>query len=292
MCEVELNGKEISRWGRKLLRAHADLTPFFKSDNVDPLENYRRAHAHLSARGHARRMFGDKFVGIENGFSRRVGSANVIFSVRHLPEWLAKDSIRAEYKCDHNIVPLAVQYTRHFIESFQVEKVLHVRFSDFLNRNQQIVDAVWRFLEIEPPKDAYVWWDSIGAYQPEDPKASMNWWRGHASSAVKPESGDTQVKIAPIAFWQRILPIFDRYYEAAGQGVKVAQSEIEADLLALDAIAKEYTLPIDAAYLHNYSKSANPDIKTKRRNGTAPGWKSLTARIAKWVSSVKTLPLG
>jgi hypothetical protein len=281
MCEVELANRHITRWGKRLLREHPHMEPFFCCEGADILEAYGRAQAHLSKLGYARQLFGDKFVGIESNIASKVDGAKIIFTVRHLPEWLAKDSVLSEYKFEDNIVPIAVQYSKQFLESFRLERVFHVRFSDFLRHHRRTVDSIWHFLDIESPQGGDRWWESVGNYPPGDPKQAISWWRGHASSAVQPQSSDTQVEIANLPFWQEILPIFNRYYKAAGAAVRPPLDEIEADLQALDLIAEKFAVPTKAAYLHSYSRSANFQMKTERRKRQARSWKSAIARFLK-----------
>jgi hypothetical protein len=286
MCEVHLNEKSPSRWAKKLLSLHRDLLPMFNLEAAtDPLDRYRHMQMHLAKQNWARAYFGDKFATIDSGYSNWARSSRVIFTVRQLSEWLAKDSVQRIYNHEDNIVPLAVQYTKHFLESFLLDRVLHVRVDDFLNKNERIVDEVWKFLGLEPPEDAYRWWQSIGQYAPQDPKSAINWWRGHASSAIAPQKNDTQVVISKHPFWDAILPIFEGYYCNLESKKPLNPDEISADFDRLDRIAKEFTLSLADAYDFYESRSINPDVRRARRKRKQP-WYSL-GRLKSMIQSNK-----
>jgi hypothetical protein len=264
MCEVDLNRTHISRYGTKLLRAHPHMLPcFFRPYGSDFLTNYARAHEMMRARGHAAKYFGDKIVGIDSGYVDDYRDSRVIYTVRRLPEWLAKDSVRAWFPLERNIVPFAVQYTKHFVESFLLPRRHHVRLDDFLNRNAQVVHDVWRFLEIDPPANPERWWETVGKYPETDPKAPLNWWRGHASAAVAPQENDTEVAIKPSPFWQELLPIFDKYY----QGLDTRHfepDEIAVDLAQLQSIIDRHHCPFESGFVKVRSQSRNSQFKSKR----------------------------
>jgi Sulfotransferase family len=269
MCEVFLNNSNPGRWGAKLLKAHPDALPFFfRSFDADRLENYRNAQRHFATQGYGRRYFGDKFADIDSGFSEWVQDARVIFSVRHLPEWLAKDSVRANYPLDANLVPFAVQYAKHFLESFLLDRVHHVRLEDFLTDNAGVVDRIWKFLDLPLPENTYHWWETIGHYPPGDPKACLNWWRGHISSSIAPQGNDTRVETTPHPFWNSILPIFDHYFTAVETGLRLSRTEVMRDIAALEKLTDMFVLSVEEAYEAEVSRSHNfrlKEAKAQRR---------------------------
>jgi hypothetical protein len=164
-------------------------------------------------------------------------------------------------------VPFAVQYAKHFVESFLLPRVHHVRLESFINDNAGTVRDIWRFLEVDPPEKAELWWETVGKYGPGDPKGALNWWRGHASSAVEPQENDTRVEIRPSAFWSEILPIFNKYY--GGIGVQFSRSEIEADLERLHGLIGRYNQPFDTCFDLAVSQSHNPRIRRHRESAKA-----------------------
>jgi hypothetical protein len=156
-------------------------------------------------------------------------------------------------------VPFAAQYAKHFIESFRIPRVYHVRMEAFLGDNGALVRDIWEFLEIEPPDQAELWWKTIGHYPWGDPKRKLNWWRGHSSSAVAPQGNDTKVEISPNPFWAEILPIFDKYYDGVGRSF--APAEIEADLEKLQSMIGRHHQPLGTCFNLAASKSRNPRLK-------------------------------
>jgi hypothetical protein len=265
MCEVSLNNSLISRYGTKLVKLYPEfLDCFFRPRGGDGFESYRKAHAMMRAKGYANRYFGDKMVGIDSGYADGYKDVRVIFSVRRLPEWIAKDSVRGWFPLDLDVVPFAVQYAKHFVESFLLKRVYHVRMEDFLGDNAAVVHGIWDFLGITPPEKAESWWETIGHYPPGDPKGALNWWRGHASSAVAPLENDTKVKVRKSAFWDEILPIFDKYYDGVRKRTFTRQ-EIEADLAQLQGMIGRYHHPFDTCFAAETSRSHNLGLKDKRR---------------------------
>jgi hypothetical protein len=275
MCEVLLNNSRISRYGGKLLKLKPEFLPcFFRGHDSDFLANYRRAHDMMRARGYAGRYFGDKIVSIDSDYTEVYRDTRVIYSVRRLPEWIAKDSVRAWFPLDLDAVPFATQYAKHFIESFLLPRIHHIRMEEFLQRNGDVVRDVWRFLELDPPANAERWWETIGHYPQGDPKGALNWWRGHASSAVAPQENDTRVEIQPGPFWQEILPIFDKYYDGVGTR-QFEAAEIKADLAQLQSMIGRYRQPFDTLFAEATSRSHNIKLKDKRGKGR----KSMIGRI-------------
>lgn len=260
MCEVDLNDSSISRYGIKLIKRKPAFLPyFFQQAGDDKWANYRRAHAALRAEGFAGRLFGDKFVSMDSNYADGFMDCRVIYSIRSLPEWLAKDSIRASFPLHLDVVPFAVQYTKHFVESFLLPRVYHVSMEAFLERNAELVGDLWRFLEIAPPERATSWWETVGAYPPGDPKRLLNWWKGHASSAVPPRKNDTHVEIQDNPFWADILPIFTKYYR--GIGGSFEKDEIIADLAQLQRLIGLHRQPFDNCYTRSTSRSLNAHFK-------------------------------
>jgi hypothetical protein len=252
------------------LGAQPALLPyFFRAYGADRLDNYRRAHEELRRRGVAKRYFGDKFVGIDSGYSADFKDVRVIFCARNLPEWIGKDSVRKWHNLDENIVPFAVQYTKHFVESFLLQDIFYIKMEDFLSENAKVVHGVWQFLGMEPPRNAERWWETIGKYEPDDPKGAMNWWRGHASSAVAPQDNDTRFQIRRNAFWDDILPVFDKYYGSAGNR-RFERPEIEQDLVALQAMMGKHVQSFSSCFAEAVSQSHNPRFKNKRRRKKSP----------------------
>jgi hypothetical protein len=264
MCEVELNKSHVSRYGNKLVKAQPDLLPcFFRAPGSEWLENYRKAHEVLRTKGFAKGRFGDKLVGIDSSYAKDFKDCRVIYSVRRLPEWIAKDSIREWFPLDLDVVPFATQYVKHFVESFLLPRIYHVRMEAFLKKNASVVREIWQFLEIDPPEKAELWWETIGHYPAGDPKGALNWWRGHASSAVAPQDNDTQVQIKPNAFWAEILPIFNKYYDGIGQ--TFAKAEIEGDLERLQGMIGRHHQPFETCFKLADSESRNSRFKEERR---------------------------
>jgi hypothetical protein len=265
MCEVYLNQSIVSRYGRRLVQQFPGLRRFFIARyGADWRANYREAHAWLQAHGFAKAYFGDKFARIDSGYSREIGDSRAIYCIRDVAEWVAKDSVREIYPLDADIVPFAAQFLKHFVESFLLPRVYYVKMPEFLSSNLLVTKRVFSFLELEMPAQSEQWWNTIGSYGEADPKSSMNWWKGHASSAIAPQKNDTSVRLRLHPFWDTIIPIFEKYYVAANER-RMASTEVEADLHRLDEIIDKYSLSFSDAYEDAQSESQNDHFKERRR---------------------------
>jgi len=269
MCEVMLYRSNISRFGRKLLKADpALLSCFFRRVGADWLESYRQAHELLRAKGFAKRCFGDKLVGIDSNYAQDFQDTKVIYSVRRLPEWIVKTAALDWYPFGIDVVPFAVQYAKHFVESFLVPRIYHVRMEDFIEQNAAVVREIWQFLETDPPEQAEAWWEILGHYPGGDPKRKLNWWRGHASSAVATQENDTRIQIRRNPMWDEVLPIFDKYYEG-GRDRRFARAEIEADLARLQDMVGRHHQPFESCFMEAAAQSRNAHFKEERRRTKA-----------------------
>lgn len=219
LYEIGLASDELSKHGGLLLQRHPQLRPLqrFITPNAKP---YRELAEQLDSFGFDDRpsVIGDKYPGFR-AINDYDGSADrVIFCVRDLRTWLAKDAVRRTFCSEQNVVPVATAYCRAFIKSFFWSNVMHVRLEEFVKKNSRVRRDTLKFLSLSPDDLPVNWWDQVGIYSDKSLKSSTRWWTGHPSSMLKPEKSDTTVTVRKNEFWTAINEIMTKYYDAASVG--------------------------------------------------------------------------
>ena len=83
----------------------------------------------------------------------------------------------------------------------------------------------------------YGWHNKIGNYEDDANKNKFDWWGRHKSSKSNSGKFDISVDINYNVFWEKILPIFYKYYNNIGKNF--SKSEIINDLKLIKSKAKE-----------------------------------------------------
>jgi hypothetical protein len=233
-------------------------------ENINPLQSYQAFAEWLISKGFFYTYFGDKIPDISREMMHQLNDSKVIYTIRDVRSWLIKEQIREMYVVDEDIVPVATDYCKHFCSSFLLPSVLHVKFDDFINQNTQLINDTCRFLDVTPTNTMQQWWNAFDHY--DEMKRTLRWWNGHASSQRKPFSDDTTYTLKTHPFWDKILPIFEKYYSAIGSSF--SQKEIDNDLSKLDEIRASYRVTINEGYAtfssFSLSKGRQSNKKTKK----------------------------
>lgn len=183
---------------------------------------------------------GDKWpvLGAKHQMDRRlnmidVNNSKLIFMVRDVRTWLGHKVIPAIYKLYKNdAMQLVYLYVYYFVKSFTVKNCLRVRMEDMISCPCDTVDMVSKFLGTDP-NYMYSWWDKVGKYEDKS-KNIHRWWDRHLSATIKPSVQDVKVELSDVDMWDRILPIFDKYYN--GYNKEFSRSEVNNDLKKLKKI--------------------------------------------------------
>lgn len=234
-------------YAQQLIRAFPESRRYFHDD--PGLEPYRGLRSWLEARGHRYRVFGDKIPTLDQHIFDRVQGCRVLYAFRDLESWLAKPYIRKHYLTEENVVPAATDYLRHMVASFRLPDVLYLPMQDFITDNERVRQQVFGHLGLEPPPPSPPWWESVGGYAPEDPKAVITWWEWHRSSQVEPRQVDTRPRRREHPFWDVALPLFERLRDRALSGDhEVPEDELQADLAALEALRTSTVASLDDCF--------------------------------------------
>ena len=126
---------------------------------------------------------------------------------------------------------------------------------DVIRENDAVMTQLSRFLDLDLHAKAGAWWDKVGRYDANDPKAVIRWWEGHDSSRLKPRKEDTKVELRPHRFWNVLLPVFDKYYTQLDRSV--SQEEIAADLKTLRS-----ELPAEVSLKELYESASSVSFGT------------------------------
>jgi hypothetical protein len=274
LYDTALAADPPTRRARLFLAKFPDARPFFRPGE-DLVALYSEFESWLASRGYRYRIFGDKVLSLSVDVLHRLSARPVIYCVRDLRTWLVKRQVRQSYLVEDNVVPAAVLFCRQFLESFRLPWRLHMSAEQFVERNDEAIASVERFLGLDLADVAEAWWDKLGEHEPGDPKSAIDWWERHGSSTVRPQRLDVAVELRDHPFWDELLPVFDRYYHALN--TEVDASQLDADLAFLqslldrepvslrDAYAKVETLePVPSAARHTLLGRARDAISRAR----------------------------
>lgn len=245
--EWQLHSSQISRHGQRFLRAYPEARRLFRWSE-DLSELYTGLQRFLRQQGHPAEIVGDKIPGIHEPLLSMVAGFKVIFTVRDIRTWLCKDDIQKKFMTAADAVPAALDYTAHFLKSFLLPDVLHLRMEDIVADNGGTLDRIGAFIHRDLRAEGDGWWDRIDALKTQDLYSFDPWWEGrrHGTAALASAASDTIVKTNPHPFWDELRPIFDKYYaEPSG---RCRREEIVRDVAKVRSLASYSPLPIEALY--------------------------------------------
>jgi hypothetical protein len=245
LYETELYQPHITRHGKRFLTQYPDARFLFRSSE-DPSFLYSQLRCFLGAKGYQYNYVGDKLPGLDATLLGTLSTFKVIFTVRDIRTWLCKNSIVRKYITEHDVVPPAIDYCTCFLSSFKLPDVFHVRMEDLIASNEKLIEEMGGFLRLDLDGYLQTWWDKIEITDKNDPKASNQWWESHHSSLLSPRKGDTVAQVSNHPFLEKLLPIFDKYYE--GVGTKFDKSEIDEDVEQLRRLKDFSPVPVEDAF--------------------------------------------
>jgi len=212
LYETELYQPHISRHGKRFLAQYPDARFLFRSSE-DLQTLYSQLQEFLKRKGYPYKYVGDKLPGLNANFHVSLNAFKVIFSVRDIRTWLGKDLVVRKYGMRQDVIPAAIDYSICFLKSFKLSQVFHVRMEDLISQNEMLFKELGKFLSLDLNHDIQNWWKKIPITDKNNPNASDPWWETHDSSLRQPKENDTVTQISPHPFWEKILPVFDKYYQ-------------------------------------------------------------------------------
>jgi len=251
--ETDLYLSQPSKYSLRFLETYPDAR-YFMGYFEDIGEPYRLAKQYFKNKGFDYQIVGDKIHGLDNNFAR-LKNYPVIFIIRDLRTWLCKEAVVTAYANKKNLIPAAVDYAAYYLESFLLPRALRLRMEDIMKDNAGVIKKLENFLGLE--LNLGKWWEKID--QQGMPKDAQRWWEGHASSLVEPKQLDVNSELKPQAFWDAILPIFDKYYLNAEKNF--SSEEIASDVAELKKLKNSPPISLTDAYQNYWSTAIIPAEK-------------------------------
>lgn len=209
--------KRMTKYAHRFFRKYSIIERERFKKRKPLKSSFRKFNNRLEAHEFYYSYIGDKWPMLfsentTNQYIKELQECYSIFMIRDLRTWLCHNIIQHLYKSIDDVVVPSIKYVNYFIKSFELKNCLRIRLDD-LHKSDEVVQSVYDFLEME--NDGYMqdWWDKID--EPlDDVKAMHPWWERHTSSLHPFIRPDISVEInKEHVFWQRILPIFDKYYD-------------------------------------------------------------------------------
>jgi hypothetical protein len=250
-----LQGEPRTPRGADLVAAFPESSALF-SHQGDLGETYARAAQFFASRGHRFTYFGDKILSsvLTDSQFHMLAPHKLIFLVRDLRTWLCKNIVVDCYGLEKGqIQGTAIHCIDRFIESFLMPRCLRLRMEDVIHHNGKIIGNLENFLQLDLKKSLKKWWSKVGHYPSGDPRGLVPWWIGHDSSRLRPLRTDTVARLNAHPFWDRILPIFDKYYQAVDR--TFSADEISTDRMTLGRIAELPEARLSDLYASSHSVS-------------------------------------
>ncbi|MGH9246477.1 MAG: hypothetical protein ACRD29_19635 [Acidimicrobiales bacterium] len=263
LYEAQLFADPPTRRGAEFLAAYPEARPYFRPA-TDYATLYEEFAEWLAGSGHVYSIVGDKIPSLSVEVLVRLGARPVIYCVRDVRTWVAKTRGPRGYVVDADVVPAAVQYCVHFLESLKLERRLHVATERFVEDNVAVVAEITRFAGLDRHAATSTWWKGVGATGQTDPKSAIRWWDGsHFSSRVEPDQRDTVVRLRSHPFWGELLPVFDRYYTALN--TEIGAGRLDDDIRFIESLRHRGPVSLDDAY----ERIAVTPVGRPRRPSTA-----------------------
>ncbi|QQG46233.1 MAG: hypothetical protein HYY55_00075 [Candidatus Niyogibacteria bacterium] len=267
LYETRIGRHSLDKYGGRFISSYPDARNLFSYGAI-PEDFFIRLQKFLAEKGYPFKVVGSDAPEFEmNACPMDILNPHpVIFTIRDIRTWLAKNSTITQYFTDNNVVCAAIDYTTFFIKSFLLDKVLRARMEDIISRNNDTIEALSSFLNLAMRPHLNEWWKVT--FPDSHPKRAQKWRDGHFVSAHYGPRGneDTEVTLAPHPFWDELLPIFDAYYN--NPTAKIPKETIFADIERLQALKRFSPLKLDEVYKSYKHITLLPEGHLKRKART------------------------
>lgn len=245
LYEVDFTKSATHGRNRDLVSYLPETAPLFDGPIEAIGDCLNAVAASLAKRGHSFTHFGVKVVGFRPDIYTRL-RLPVLYTVRDIRTWGAKGRVITDVigtGSDRNAAPVLARYVGSYIMTFLYPQVSRIRLEDLFEDHAAMPKAVAAFLRLDVAP--FTEWWTKSDWRLQEPKNYSRWFDGHSSAFLPPVFSDTQAVVTSHPFWEKILPVFDKYYERADQTFDSA--EVSADLeLVREALSM--TMSVDEAY--------------------------------------------
>lgn len=249
MYEVRMYSSHISKYGNQWLAKYPGSRAFFRNTR-DVGTPYLELAGYLNERhrnGNPYRYVGDKLITFDSRLTAGNQTYKTVFCMRDITTWLAKEQVVTYYRTDLDVIPVTIDYLRYVVETHLHPNCIRVRLEDVVRNNATVISALGEFLGIELAVAAAEWWNKIGIYPEDDPKAAVRWFANHGSSRIPPSAMDTSVELVAHPFWEDVRYWMDKYYWP-DDAVAYSREEVDADIDRLAMLMKYSPLPLHRCY--------------------------------------------
>jgi len=240
-------GSHLDKYTRRFLGVYPDARSFFYY-GVTPNIFYPKLKRFLAKKGHPFKILGSDapHFAINAKPLEILAPYKVIFVIRDIRTWLAKDANIIQYFTDNDIALPAIDYTISFLKSFLLPHTLKIRMNDIICQNNSVIDSLASFLGIPMRAHLDNWWKV--SFPKDNPKLAQNWIQNHPSANFGPlGTKDTKVELASHPFWDKLLPIFDKYFK--NPNGKISEKTVLADIEKIKSLKSFFPLKLNEAYL-------------------------------------------
>ncbi len=235
----------LGKYGKRFLNKYPNARYLFRFERKFEVL-YSRLRNFLKGNGYNFEIIGDKFPRLDISLLDALKNFIVIFTIRDIRTWLCKNYIIASYFSKRDVVPIAIDYCSHFLKSFLLKDILHIRMQDLIHKNHEIIKKIGAFLNLTNITYLNNWWKKIDLFPPDHPKNILGWQEAHPSSKIKPENEDMVTILNSNPFWDSLLPIFDKYFEQVDKSFTA--EEIYFDIESLKSLMRYSPLSINEVY--------------------------------------------
>jgi len=198
---------------------------------------YTAVRKFLETKGFAYKYFGDKvaiwdYEEQKKLFSDFKDDSFIIFMIRDIRTWLAKVIKRNSVKIfskDNEIAEATHMFLECFLNSFKTDCV-KIKMEDLANDTINWND-ISDYIGCSINSHVDSWWTKLDNFDPGSPKATY-WWKSRRVE-VNCEQ-DIVVTLTNHKFWDFVLPIFDKYYNAEHNTFDL--DSIDNDISSLDKL--------------------------------------------------------
>lgn len=192
-----------------ILNCHPDIFCYFE---YRPDGKLKKKHIIWPKLNRKYRWVGDKNPRLGEPFESdlRIERYNIntnIFCYRELDNWLCHRKIIALYATDLDVILPTVNYIYYLLQSFKLDKVMHIKFENFIENYEGVLKKLGEFLEVDGAHFER-WWEKVGTWKDFN-KQQYKWWKGHKCARHKPQR-DIVVKRKEHEFWSIVDPIIER----------------------------------------------------------------------------------
>jgi len=248
LFENYLNQIRITKYAAQLFERYPEARQFYRTEKdigVPIMEFFQFLRE--KEPDFEYKFVGTKINSLDHTFAQQVKNHKVIYTMRDIKTWLIKETNIPLYRTDLDIVNPSIEYLSYIINTCKSENSFRLRMEDLIKKNEETIESLSSFLQIDLNAYTKDWWKKIGNKDPKDPKSVFHLNRVHHSSRSKPGKLDSNVEIIQQPFWDLVEEIMDKYYWNFNEN-QINQNSIQSDLEKVSGLRQYSPLSIYDGY--------------------------------------------